>query len=75
MLPLLDAPTAPDADAPTAPLVTITWRAAACAPFGIAAGTGADEKVLLTLTAANSNGVVLETSQCLANVSASAPPP
>ena len=60
-LPLSDAPAAP---------VTITWRAAACTPFGIAAGTGADEKVLLTLTAANSNGVVLETSQCLANVSA-----
>ncbi len=74
-LPLLDAPTAPDADAPTAPLVTITWQAAACTPFGIAAGTGADEKVLLTLTADNSNGVVLETSQCLVNVSASAPPP
>ena len=73
-LPLLDAPTAPDADAPAAPLVAITWRAAACTPFGIAAGTGAP-KVLLTLTAANSNGVVLETSQCLANVSASAPPP
>ena len=71
-LPLLDAPTAPDADAPAAPLVAITWRAAACTPFGIAAGTGAPEKVLLTLTAANSNGVVLETSQCLANVS---PPP
>ena len=68
-LPLLDAPTAPDADAPAAPLVAITWRAAACTPFGIAAGTGAP-KVLLTLTAANSNGVVLETSQCLANVSA-----
>ena len=65
-LPLSDAPAAP---------VTITWRAAACTPFGIAAGTGAPEKVLLTLTAANSNGVVLETSQCLANVSASAPPP
>ena len=59
-LPLSDAPAAP---------VTITWRAAACTPFGIAAGTGAP-KVLLTLTAANSNGVVLETSQCLANVSA-----
>ena len=73
-LPLMDAPTAPDADAPAAPLVTITWREAACTPFGIAAGTGAP-KVLLTLTAANSNGVVLETSQCLANVSASAPPP
>ena len=65
-LPLSDAPAAP---------VTITWREAACTPFGIAAGTGAPEKVLLTLTAANSNGVVLETSQCLANVSASAPPP
>ena len=64
-LPLSDAPAAP---------VTITWREAACTPFGIAAGTGAP-KVLLTLTAANSNGVVLETSQCLANVSASAPPP
>lgn len=62
-LPLSDAPAAP---------VTITWREAACTPFGIAAGTGAPEKVLLTLTAANSNGVVLETSQCLANVS---PPP
>ena len=74
-LPLLDAPTTPVADPPTAPLVTITWREAACTPFGIAAGTGAPEKVLLTLTAANSNGVVLETSQCLANVSASAPPP
>ena len=74
-LPLMDAPTTPVADPPTAPLVAITWRAAACTPFGIAAGTGADEKVLLTLTAANSNGVVLETSQCLANVSASAPPP
>lgn len=74
-LPLMDAPTTPVADPPAAPLVTITWRAAACTPFGIAAGTGADEKVLLTLTAANSNGVVLETSQCLANVSASAPPP
>ena len=68
-LPLMDAPTAPIADAPAAPLVTITWREAACTPFGIAAGTGAP-KVLLTLTAANSNGVVLETSQCLANVSA-----
>ena len=65
-LPLSDAPAAP---------VTITWREAACTPFGIAAGTGAPEKVLLTLTAANSNGVQLETSQCLANVSASAPPP
>ena len=74
-LPLMDAPTAPVADPPTAPLVAITWREAACTPFGIAAGTGAPEKVLLTLTAANSNGVVLETSQCLANVSASAPPP
>ena len=74
-LPLLDAPTTPVADPPTAPLVAITWREAACTPFGIAAGTGAPEKVLLTLTAANSNGVVLETSQCLANVSASAPPP
>ena len=73
-LPLLDAPTTPVADPPTAPLVAITWRAAACTPFGIAAGTGAP-KVLLTLTADNSNGVVLETSQCLANVSASAPPP
>ena len=73
-LPLMDARTAPVADAPAAPLVAITWRAAACTPFGIAAGTGAP-KVLLTLTAANSNGVVLETSQCLANVSASAPPP
>ena len=71
-LPLMDAPTAPVADPPAAPLVAITWRAAACTPFGIAAGTGAPEKVLLTLTAANSNGVVLETSQCLANVS---PPP
>ena len=75
VLPLMDAPTTPVADPPTAPLVAITWRAAACTPFGIAAGTGADEKVLLTLTAANSNGVVLETSQCLVNVSASAPPP
>ena len=74
-LPLMDAPTAPVADPPAAPLVTITWREAACTPFGIAAGTGAPEKVLLTLTAANSNGVQLETSQCLANVSASAPPP
>ena len=68
-LPLMDAPTTPVADPPAAPLVAITWRAAACTPFGIAAGTGAP-KVLLTLTAANSNGVVLETSQCLANVSA-----
>ena len=73
-LPLMDAPTTPVADPPTAPLVAITWREAACTPFGIAAGTGAP-KVLLTLTADNSNGVVLETSQCLANVSASAPPP
>ena len=74
-LPLLDAPTAPVADSPAAPLVAITWwQPAACTPFGIAAGTGAP-KVLLTLTADNSNGVVLETSQCLANVSASAPPP
>ena len=72
-LPLMDAPTAPVADPPAAPLVAITWwQPAACTPFGIAAGTGAPEKVLLTLTAANSNGVVLETSQCLANVS---PPP
>ena len=63
-LPLSDAPAAP---------VTITWREAACTPFGIAAGTGAP-KVLLTLTADNSNGVVLETSQCLANVSGSPPP-
>ena len=75
-LPLMDAPTTPVADPPAAPLVAITWwQPAACTPFGIAAGTGAPEKVLLTLTAANSNGVVLETSQCLANVSASAPPP
>ena len=72
-LPLLDAPTAPDADAPAAPLVAITWREAACTPFGIAAGTGAP-KVLLTLTAANSNGVVLESSQCLANVSTPSTP-
>lgn len=74
-LPLMDAPTTPVADPPAAPLVAITWRAAACTPFGIAAGTGAPEKVLLTLTADNSNGVQLETSQCLVNVSASAPPP
>ena len=74
-LPLMDAPTAPVADPPAAPLVAITWwQPAACTPFGIAAGTGAP-KVLLTLTADNSNGVQLETSQCLANVSASAPPP
>ena len=72
-LPLMDAPTTPVADPPTAPLVAITWRAAACTPFGIAAGTGADEKVLLTLTADNSNGVQLKTSQCLVNVSASPP--
>ena len=64
----------PLSDPPAAPLVAITWREAACTPFGIAAGTGAP-KVLLTLTADNSNGVVLETSQCLVNVSASAPPP
>ena len=75
VLPLMDAPTTPVADPPAAPLVTITWLAAACTPFGIAAGTGAPEKVLLTLTADNSNGVQLETSQCLVNVSASAPPP
>ena len=71
-LPLMDAPTTPVADPPTAPLVAITWRDATCTPFSIAAGTGADEKVLLPRPAANSNGVVLETSQCLANVS---PPP
>ena len=63
-LPLSDAPAAP---------VAITWRAAACTPFGIAAGTGAP-KVLLTLTAANSNGVELESSQCLANVSTPSTP-
>ena len=72
-LPLMDARTAPVADAPAAPLVAITWRAAACTPFGIAAGTGAP-KVLLTLTAANSNGVELESSQCLANVSTPSTP-
>lgn len=75
VLPLMNAPTTPVADPPAAPLVTITLQKAACTPFGIAAGTGADEKVLLTLTAANSNGVELKTSQCLVNVSASAPPP
>lgn len=58
-LPLSDAPAAP---------VAITWQAAACTPFGISAGT-ASQKVLLALTADNSNGVALETSQCLANVS------
>ena len=64
-LPLSDAPAAP---------VTITWREAACTPFGIAAGTGAP-KVLLTLTADNSNGVQLETGQCLGSVAAAGPPP
>ena len=59
-LPLSEAPAAP---------VAISWQAAACSPFGITAGTGAN-KVLLTLSADNSNGVALETSQCLANVSA-----
>ena len=49
--------------------VTITWQAADCSPFGIAASTGAN-KVLLTLSAPNSNGVSLQTSQCLLNVSA-----
>ena len=49
--------------------VTITWQAADCSPFGIAASTGAN-KVLLTLSAPNSNGVSLQTSQCLINVSA-----
>ena len=73
VLPLMDAPTTPVADPPAAPLVTITLQKAACTPFGIAAGTGADEKVLLTLTADNSNGVQLKTSQCLVNVSASPP--
>ncbi len=72
-LPLMDAPTTPVADPPAAPLVAITWQAAACTPFGIAAGTGAP-KVLLTLTAANSNGVELESSQCLANVSTPSTP-
>lgn len=66
-LPLWTALPVSDEDDPLKP-VAITWRPVACTPFGIAAGTGA-LKVLLTLTAANSNGVVLETSQCLANVS------
>ena len=72
-LPLMDAPTTPVADPPAAPLVASTWQAAACTPFGIAAGTGAP-KVLLTLTAANTNGVELESSQCLANVSTPSTP-
>lgn len=58
----------PLSDTPATPVV-IAWQAAACTPFGISAGTAA-KKVLLTLSAHNSNGVALETSQCLSNVSA-----
>ena len=59
-LPLSDATAAP---------VTITWQATHCTPFGITASAGSN-KVLLTLSAGNSNGVILETSTCLVNVSA-----
>ncbi|MBP3981811.1 prepilin-type N-terminal cleavage/methylation domain-containing protein [Acidovorax sp. JG5] len=58
----------PLSDTPATPVV-IAWQAAACTPFGISAGTAA-QKVLLILSADNSNGVALETSQCLSNVSA-----
>lgn len=57
--------------------VTISWKAESCSSFGIApvaqvsgAGAGAGtQKVLLTLSSRNSNGVTLETSQCLTNIS------
>ncbi|MBP9941296.1 MAG: hypothetical protein KBF33_07850 [Comamonas sp.] len=49
--------------------VTITWQAAECSPFGIGASIGTN-KVFLTLSAPNSNGVSLQTSQCLLNISA-----
>lgn len=52
--------------------VTISWRADSCSSFGIAPVSGAGagtQKVLLTLSSANSNGVPLQTSQCLNNIS------
>lgn len=55
--------------------VTISWKAESCSSFGIApvtqvSGAGAGtQKVLLTLSSKNSNGVTLQTSQCLTNIS------
>ena len=59
--------------------VTFKWEAASCSSFGIApitpastpaSGAGAGtQQVLLTLSSANSNGVTLQTSQCLTNIS------
>lgn len=46
----------------------ITWAGEPCTPFGIASHPG-DNRILLTLSAANSNGVLLDSSQCLTNVS------
>lgn len=55
--------------------VTVRWKAESCSSFGIApvtqvseAGAGT-QKVLLTLSSKNSNGVTLKTSQCLTNIS------
>ena len=59
--------------------VTFKWEAASCSSFGIApitpastpaSGAGAGtQQVLLTLSSANSNGVTLQASQCLTNIS------
>ena len=59
--------------------VTFKWEAASCSSFGIApitpastpaSGAGAGtQQVLLTLSSVNSNGVTLQTSQCLTNIS------
>lgn len=55
--------------------VTIRWEPKSCSSFGIApvtqvSGAGAGtQKVLLTLSSKNSNGVTLQTSQCLTNIS------
>ena len=54
---------------------TITWSPASCSSFGIApippvsGSAPATQKVLLTLSSKTSNGVALQTSQCLNNIS------
>lgn len=51
-------------------VISIMAQAADCSPFGVFNETSAN-KIRLTFSASNSNGVVLNSSSCLLNISAS----
>lgn len=51
-------------------VISIIAQAADCSPFGVFNDTGTN-KIRLTFSASNSNGIVLNSSNCLLNISAS----